>query len=336
MRKSTPVLTVLLLGVALWLVFSKKPESTMGKDGSEANKERITSSSSDEDRAKNRKRDQEEQQEIIMGQAIRQINIPIEFWGKVVDHHGEPLEGVDIRYRIQQPRVIWDSNSIVRNIVTDTNGDFHISGDKGSSFSFEAFGKFGYKRIKGQKVAFTYSDSSERYTPDKSTPKIYTLIKDGEIQGLIHFSRQLLLDWDGVPRRYNLRTGKFSPAGEIQITALRGEIEGEGREARYDWLFRVEALNGGVLETTREDAHLASMSEYRSFWEYGRTSTDQKWSFTRKCTTYLCFRLAEGNYGRLEIRFSAETGSKISGRISSYLNPSGGRVLEYDAQRRIK
>lgn len=260
---------------------------------------------------------------------VRNENVPIEFWGKVIDQDGNPLEDVNIQYRIQQPRAIWDSHSIVKSIITDSAGCFYIAGEKGSSFSFESFRKNGYRNAGGQKLTFGYSDGTGKYTPDKFKPNVYTLIKEDKIQGLFFFSRQLLLNWDNVPVRYNLKTGEIDSSGEIQITARRGKIVSEGRQARYDWAFRVQAIRGGIIEVSREEAYMAPEKGFKEFWECGYLATDPQWRIARG-DIHLSFHLENGNYGRLELNVDAELGSKISGRISSYLNPSGGRLLEYD------
>jgi hypothetical protein len=265
---------------------------------------------------------------------IRNANVPIEFWGRVIDQDGNPLEDVNIHYRIQQPRVIWDSHSIVKSIITDSAGRFHIAGEKGSSFSFESFRKNGYKKVNGQNVTFGYSNGTGKYTPDKFNPKVYTLIKEDKIQGLVYFSRQLLLNWDDVPVRYNLRTGEFDSSGEIQITARRGKIVGEGRQARYDWSFRIQVVRGGIIETLREEAYIAPEKGYEELWECGYLASDPQWRIARG-DVHLIFHLENGNYGRLELNVDAELKRRISGRISSYLNPSGGRLLEYDSRRRV-
>lgn len=328
MKKITIILTIVIVFLAIWFFLSGGEESTRKQGRMETRESGGGASLREQERFEENRRSQIEQREKGIKQGLEAANVPINFWGKVVDQNGKPLERVDITYRIQQPRAMWDSNSIVKHILTDSNGDFFITGDKGSSFGIKTFEKEGYQKTKGQVVSFTYSDNSERYVPDINNPKVYTLIEKNKIQNLIKSSKQLRLNWDGIPVQYNLETGRFEGSGEIQITALRGEIKGQGREARYDWSFKVEALNGGIIETTREAAYLAPQKGYKPIWEYAILSSDPKWVYRKKGDTFLFFKLANGNYGRLEIDFSAEFGRRVSGRVNSYLNPSGGSILE--------
>lgn len=334
MKKPALALVALLLMIALWFSFRGKSETTQEKSNPEARTKRIRNSLSHEERATKRRGDQEKQRAKIVDQAIMQINVPIYFWGKVVDQDGTPLEGVSIRYRVSQPRVMWDSKTVIRHTTTDSKGAFYIK-DKGDGFSFEAFEKAGYINMKGQRTAFTYSNSSERYTPDKSAPKVYTLIQEGQLPGLIRADGWTTLNWDGRPVHYNLRTGKFGISGEIKITALRGKIKGEGRQARYDWSCRIEVIDGGIIEAAQDRVYLAPTDGYKQLLDYGYLATDPKWGRSTG-DVHLVFRLEDGSYGRLMIKMNARQEIKFSCRVSSYLNPSGGRILEYDAQRRIK
>lgn len=329
------VIIAVLFSIVFWKLSKKRQSSFQNEAHPESVIETEKPSVIDRNSIEQKKRDYAKKQAEEMEIGIQQANVPIEFWGKVIDQDSKPIEGVNIQYRIQQPRVIWDSHSAVMSITTDSIGGFHITGEKGSSFSFESFRKDGYRTAAGQGMTIAYSYGSAKHTPDKSNPKVYTLIKEDKIQGLVFFSRQLLLAWDGVPVRYNLRTGKFDSLGEIEITARRGKIEGDGRQARYDWSYRIQAIKGGIIEALREEAYIAPENGFEDFWECGCLATDPKWGIA-KSNVHLIFRLANGNYGRLELDVDAGVKSKISGRISSYLNPSGGRLLEYDSRRKIK
>lgn len=277
----------------------------------------------------------EEQRTRKIRLAIEKINVPIEFWGRVVDHSGKSLEGVTINYRVGQPRVVWDTNTVQRNTTTDTNGKFYIS-DMGTGFSFESINKEGYRITTGQTMSYSYNENSGKNITDQANPKIYTLIEEDKIQGLLKSSKTLMLAWDGIPVYYDVKSGLFGKSGEIKITAHRGEIEGKGRKARYDWSFKIEVPHGGIIATTRESAFLAPEEGYEPAWEYGLLSSDENWGSGKQGDVFLFFKLSNGNYGQLKINFYTELTSQFSGNITSYFNPSGGRILEYDGRLRIK
>lgn len=333
--KKTGILLVFILAGIIFLII-RKPELKIKSEretvADEAKESRFPSPKLESiEKRKNIHEQKIAQEEKDM---IKRVNVRIQFWGKVVDQNSKPLEGVRISYRVGQPRHAWDSNTVVKNTTTGMDGLFYIE-DSGDGFSFQAFQKEGYQQGSGMNMSFTYSSSPEKFNPKKTNPKTYTLIKAEEMQSLLPFSKQLVLKWDNLPVRYNLRTGKFDSSGEIEITARRGKIEGEGREARYDWSCKIQAIKGGIMETAREKAYMAPENGYMQFWEYGYLATDPQWKIARG-DVHLVFHLPDGNYGRLELDINSEFESKISGRISSYLNPSGGRLLEYDASLKIK
>lgn len=326
MKKIIIVFTFVIIGIALWFFLGDRKYPAQ-QEAEPTKRERAGEPALvDREMIADRNREQEERRKVETAELIRQANVPIDFWGKVVDQEGIPLEGVKITYRIQQPRVPWDTNSIVKTISTDSNGVFHVK-NKGSTFGIEDFEKDGYRSTKGQDTSFTYSDNSEQYVPDKNSPKIYTLVREETIQTLISVSRQLLLDWDGKPLYYDLRTGKFGQRGELKITAKRGAVEGSGQQARYDWSFEIEVPGGGIVETTRERAFLAPVEGYQTSWRFGFLSSDPEWALRRQGDIFFFLKLPNGNYGKLQLDLNSEPGSRLSGRINSFLNPAGGRVI---------
>jgi len=331
MKKSYIAVILVIISLALWLLLSDR-KYPIQQEAEPTKREREGKPTlTDLEMINERKRRQEERRKSETAELIRQANVPIDFWGKVVDQDGMTLEGVKITYRIQQPRVPWDSNSIVETITTGSNGNFHIK-NKGSSLGIEAVEKEGYRMTKGQDTSFVYSDNPERYVPDKTNPKIYTLVREDKIQSLIKGSRQILLDWDGKPVYYDLRAGKFGRIGEIKITAIRGAVKGSGQQARYDWSFEIEVPGGGIVETTRERAFLAPVEGYQSSWQFGFLSSHPKWALRRQGDIFFFVTLPDGNYGKLQLDLTSEPGSRLSGGIHSYLNPTGGRILVSDSR----
>jgi DNA-binding transcriptional regulator YhcF (GntR family) len=268
-----------------------------------------------------RERELEERTEK-MKRLTAKKNVDFEFWGQVVDHIGKPLEGVKIEYSVSKPRLIWDTNTEVGHTMTDANGLFTII-DKGRAFSVESFEKEGYIKTNGQSRSFGASDQKS----NKHKPIRFTLIKKTLRQKLVESQQRFKLKWNGIPIYYDIDTGKLGDSGEIKITALRGEIKGEARDALYDWSFKVEVPKGGITESENNDTFLAPELGYKNSWEYGHVSTDRNWVNARNFI-YLFFKLENGNYGYLQLDFIADPKWKLNGGIKSYFNPSGSRVLE--------
>lgn len=331
MKKITIILGVVVIGATLWFLRSTGNEYSEKKvQKAEHNAKNKPIQSSKERFAERRRKQIEQREEVKKG--IQEANVPISFWGRVLDQDGKPLEGVSILYRVGKPRIMWDTNTVVRNTATDVNGAFSIK-DKGDGFSFEEFKKEGYRKTKGQNFSFTYASNSERYVPEKAKPEVYMMVKEGELPSLIHKMRGMRLAWDGTPVYYDFKTGTLGQTGGVKITALRGEVKGVGSKARYDWSFRIEALEGGVLKTKPGDDTVAPEEGFMPFWECGYVSSDPEWRMSKR-STHFVFRFPDGNYGRLNTSISSDPRRNMHGLIYSYLNSSGGRILEYEATRK--
>ena len=255
---------------------------------------------------------------------LKSLNKPFKFLGKIVDLNGEPISDVKIIYRVSQPKQAWVSNTTLKTIYSDSNGSFTIDGN-GNGFSFQNFEKEGYQLPRGQTISFAYSSGAAQPERHSSNITVYTLIKESNLESLITASSQLLLKWDGEPINYSLKTGKLGDVGEVQIIAKRSERASNGK---FSWSFKVKIVDGELCETTREKSYLAPLEGYKPYWECGFEASDDKWS-SAEGTTYLFFKIQNNTYGRLQINVnSRENRSTISGRIRSYLNPAGSRILE--------
>lgn len=316
------LVTLAILGIIVWFIFNQG----------------VTISGNEEDRAASRTRNHsaasppkleahplsKKEKEEAVKDAVKKANVPIRFFGMVIDQDGNPLSDVSLVYRIQQPRGMWDSHGIILTIHTDLNGQFHITGDKGSSLNIQEINKKGYKQAKGQEVTFTYIDNPEIYKPDQLKPEIYTLIKETEIPELIHWEKKLFLNWDGKPLKLDLATGKISADGKIKITPIRSVANEQGK---LDWSCKVEVIGGGIVETSRSRTSVALETGYEKYWERSYTARDKKWGSSTGIT-YLHFRQADKKYGYFRLNVSADPRrGKFSGRIKCYYNPSGSRVL---------
>lgn len=277
------------------------------------------------------KKDFLEERQRIIQQSIIESNASFQFLGKVIDQNKNPIADVDIRYRVSQPKKPWDSNTIVDSVKSKNDGFFNIQ-NNGSGFSFISFEKEGYRMAQGQELGFSYTAGTEQRKRVNDQVRTYTLIKKAELPSLIHHNTRLIIEWNGIPVSYNFRTGKLGETGEILITAKRGAVV----DGKFDWSFTIEPIDGGVLESNREESFLAPPDGYDPLWERGMKANEPNWSHGSSDEVFLFFKLPDGNYSRVKMYVTAEHGRRISGHIDSYLNPSGGRVLEYDPSKRIK
>lgn len=317
MKKLIIGIIIVLISIVLWMFLSDKDEKSQAKSGG---------STPTEEKLEEEKQLFLKERERAINHVMAGLNSSFQFLGKMVDQNGDPIEGVKITSRISQPKGMWSSNTVLKVVRSGADGTFNVA-NKGSGISFESFEKEGYRKTKGQVVSFSYGSSPAMIPRHDGKVREYTMIKESEIQKLMESSRQLTLNWGGVPLFYDFKSKKFGKSGELKITALRGQVKGEYRDARYDWSVRVEVPGGGVVETVRESAFIAPEKGYQPFWSYEELSTNPKFGGAKN-NTFLHLHFPDGTYGRLEISVDAAPENRISGRIRSAVNPSGSRVLE--------
>lgn len=332
MKKIVIFLTILLLSIIIWfLLVRASPETQEGSTSATRESENRPVLTNQENFEK-RTRVYEKNRAQAEKELIKRINAPFQFSGKVVDQNGKCITDVRIKYRISQPRRAWDSNTVVKTVFSGSDGTFSIR-DKGSGFSFQSLEKEGYRMAQGQMLGFSYTQGPGQDKRDNDRIREYVLIQEDKIPSLMVWDEKIFLGWDGVPVRYNLETGKISNQGELQITAQRGEVNKEGK---FDWSCEIAIVKGMVLETSRDKSSIANKQGYKPFWERSYLAVDNRWG-TSTGITYLHFQRANETYGLLRVSLSADPRrGKYSGSMKCYLNPSGSRLLDYDASRKIK
>jgi hypothetical protein len=117
----------------------------------------------------------------------RADNVPIVFYGRVVDANGNPISGARIQWQIRTQRLaslIGTSRftTFTGATTTDTNGDFHINGYKGSMLWITQIEKpnFVWHKQAGpgnfSDGAFDYAPSSSKtYKPDPENPAVFPM-----------------------------------------------------------------------------------------------------------------------------------------------------------------
>jgi hypothetical protein len=99
-------------------------------------------------------------------------------------------------------------------------------------------------------TSFRYSQLTPGYfVPDASSP---TVIKMWKLQGaepLVGINKTFKIHYTAVPINFDLLSGQIVPnGGDIKLTVSRSPGIISGRN-RLDWSVKVEAVNGGVMDS---------------------------------------------------------------------------------------
>jgi hypothetical protein len=268
--------------------------------------------------------------EAMQGILSTYNDVPIDFYGKLVDQFGNPVAGAEIKGSI---RVI--------NGVREGTDRFSTTSDAKGLFQFHGRGqdigmmprKQGYT-IATTDTFFKYSHMEDHpYVSDANNP---TVIKMWKLQGaehLISFGFAAYAPVDGRPVLFDLVAGqRVEPGGDISVS-VESSPEPNTRE-EYDWRVTLRAINGGIIERSGiglEKMFQAPDSGYQPEFEASYKRGASSWSSSFTGGFYFTTR-SGSCYGKCNFRivtFRVKNGA-VPITLSGYLNPAGSRTLEID------
>ncbi len=252
--------------------------------------------------------------------------IPIKFYGKVIDQDDQPVSAAEVRYG-------WNDveGSHEQHTRSDAGGRFTIQGLHGKRLTVDVF-KDGYHSSKRGLHSFEYAAFFEPiyHRPDPENPVTFRLVKKLDPEPLIARRVSERTTYDR-PTYYDLARGALTqqpPEGVgLKFTFQRSESP-QGQP--FDWKWKVEAVNGALLETKDEFAQLAPEEGYGPAWETSQEAKAQ--SFRKSWQARFYVRTGDNYYARVDAELAHPNSRSVGPRltVNSRLNPSGSRNLEYD------
>ena len=264
------------------------------------------------------------------------FNTSIDFYGRVVDQHGNPVPGAEVKLAANDKASGGSPSKYVRE--TDVNGNFSIAGVKGITLAVEV-SKDGYRVIPpvyGKVTSsglFEYGLSSQgSFQSSKEKPAVFTLDKRGEAEPLIKIGeKSFRVARDGTPLRISVNEGK---GHNVVLRCWNTETQRPKDQQKYDWKMEIAVENGGLQP--REDALAFEAPEdgYMPSETINMPmSLGQDWdSFVGRA---YFIRFGDGTFARASLRMRA--GGDHFVVWESYYNPkSGSRNLEYDPSKVVR
>jgi hypothetical protein len=248
--------------------------------------------------------------------------VPIDFYGKVVDENSNPIAGVTIHFRWSEKPT--DDGMKAADTQSDAYGLFSLHGSKGRSLTVWFNKDDYYSSHKGQET-FLYALGQDIYSPDPFNPTIFDLHHKGKAESLIAVKQNYRLPRDGTPVAINLTTGKESPMGTGNIVVqCWTDDQGKSPGQKYDWHCIISIPGGGLVISDREFDFEAPESGYIPSTEINMPSDRQGWQDDVDLKFF--YELADGHYGKMT--FSMIAGGNHFCMIDSVLNPSGSPNLQ--------
>jgi len=278
---------------------------------------------------------QGEHRKKTVAKVLSILATPISFYGRVVDQNGNPIPDADVDYGVIDK---FDADGSNYHGKSDESGNFVITGVKGAVLTV-GVRKVGYYNIHGKSdSAFAYGvgpDPTRKEPPTSDKPAIFVLQRMGSTESLLHVSsHQYKVPKSGEPLEIDLTTGKTVPMGQGNIRVERWVNDKiEDANGRFDWWFRLTAPNGGLVERQDRFAFQAPIEGYRESIEINMpTSLGEDWHYTLEKSYFI--KMRNGQYARADLRiYSGHENSLV---MESFINPTGGRNLEYDATKELK
>jgi len=253
--------------------------------------------------------------------------VPINFWGKVVDQFGNPVEGARVDMDWTDLSIKGSSN---RTVYTDTQGKFSLTGVRGKNLGM-FIEKEGYYRVSGREnqTSFEYaSPYAETYfEPDKDNPVVFLMRKKGTPANLIKGDFTMKLHGEGVSGGIDFFKGKAveEGQGQMQVTVWKYSDFSERRENNisifpYDWAITIKFPDGGFVEHNDVFPFLAPESGYVSEFSQRWHVEGQHVGSGNRLTKQWYFRVGNPpRYGRMTF---GTYGNMPNFNIGYYLNPT--------------
>lgn len=277
-----------------------------------------------------------------MRATILSENIPIQFWGKVVDQDNQPLESVKVKLYTMRGNEYAPGkfNYPVehRDLTTAADGQFALTDANGYTLTVEALEKEGYRSEKlPKRFAYTGRPEPELFIPEPQKPVVFKMWEKGEPEPLVQAEKFYGIIPDGRVYTIDLLNIKkidgASQQGDLQIKVQRPA--GVARNDKYDWSLDIDAIGGGVIETNDEFMDQAPETGYQPRFQLVMNPTNPKWSHRVNKKFYLKSRNGQ-LYARMEVEVFSNYQNEGALGVRYFANPSGSRNLEYDPAKEIK
>jgi hypothetical protein len=247
---------------------------------------------------------------------------PQETYGKVIDQYGQPVVGANVTGHLVFEQGI-DSDEKVKTYKTQTdeNGLFQFTGLTGADLGVTV-SKEGY-------LLGGHGEGYKAPVGGKSSPDNRVVLTMWKLHGsepLVNQHIRAEIPCDGSTSTFDIMTGKKSDNGDLKITMFRFPLQLKpGLVHPYSWQFKVEMLQGALVEENDPYPYLASDSGYKSSFQFEISSNSIPWQNQFEQDFYI--KTSKGQFGRMHLDVSsAFTPPRF--QIDFTINPSGSKNLE--------
>lgn len=264
-------------------------------------------------------------------------NMPIQFYGLVLDQDNNPIPGVKVTLSIRttketMPGAIHDEFE-EPVVSTDGQGRFAITDAQGALLSVKSLDKAGYEASEkslNRAHYWYWRDPQDVFHPDPAKPEVFRMWKKMGAETLVRKGIGHAIPYNGSPTTFDLIEDRAATPGDLRVTLVRDPQQIHWGQINFEWTVTIEAVDGGVIESSDEQMYGAPADGYQSTVVIHMPADDPHWTDTKNVALYLKLRGGK-YYGRAELKFMVGSDRPTTPfSITSYVNPSGSRNLEYD------
>ncbi len=263
---------------------------------------------------------------------IASVDIPLRFWGKVVDQTDAPVTGVEVTFESAAyvPGGRGDMKQSTGTTVTDRAGLFSIAGIRGHALTIKSLRKPGYAAVGLDGRVYSYAQLStqngELYRPNAGSAVIYKMARLEKAAKLVTYEYRAEIPTDGSMRRSSTGNGLLEGAFRLQFN--RGDAV-DAKKTRYDWTCTIQLERGGVQRSVDEFMFLAPGEGYFEKLEIAMKASNPNWRQVADVDFFV--RTASGKFGRFSAHiagplFADEPRARVT--LTGAINPAGDRSLE--------
>lgn len=267
------------------------------------------------------RKSKEEQVKDLLQSMDRQM----EFYGKVIDQEGRPVEGATVYVGLRSSK--GDKEITLK---TDHKGRFEIKKETGFLVYVDKVKKTGYEyKYKNNPSGFDYA-RGKIHQPDKQNPVIFHLRKKEPPTLVLKNSFKIRFDYLGAEYELDILRGNPGPGDFTRLEkkvhidlVVRGEVSGD--ESGFIITFTPLDKESGIQEK-EELLYVAPERGYQP--EYTYLLPFDKDAVVKK---HLYMKGVGGEYySRIDVKMrSYET--SVGVYLETWTNPTGERNVEYDS-----
>jgi hypothetical protein len=268
-------------------------------------------------------------------EVMNSANRPISFFGKVIDQDSNPIPDVKVTFEIRYMKEVGPVGIVdtfdYPSAATGPDGRFALTGAKGSVLAVKSLEKPGYEPSEQvTRGTYWYWRDKDPYRPDADNPKLFHMWKKAGAEKLVRKGIGHAIRYDGTPSTFDLLTGSAASQGDLRVSLVRNPQLIVYGQRDYEWTATIEVPDGGVIASTAEQMYLAPVGGYQNKVIVHMPANDPQWTNLKDVAVYL--KLRDGKYyGRAKLEFMVGSDRETTPfSITSFVNPSGSRNLEYD------